>query len=132
MNHASEMGMYESCAADEYVDYIRPQEHGNHYNVKYLDLGDYKFVARDAFEFSVSLFSTEELDRKNHNFELVPNGYSNVRIDYKMSGIGSASCGIKAPISCAYTAFSHPEKSNPEASQPCKSLEASNISPSKR
>jgi len=97
MHHASEMGRYKSCAANEYVDYIRPQEHGNHYNVKYLELGEYKFITKDTFEFNVSRFSTSEIDRKNHNFELVPNGYSNVRIDYKMSGIGSNSCGPELP-----------------------------------
>lgn len=93
MHHASNMGMYQSCADNEYVDYIVPQEHGNHYNTKYLELGDYKFIANDGFEFNVSNFDTGELDRKSHNFELVPNGYSNVRIDYKVSGIGSNSCG---------------------------------------
>jgi beta-galactosidase len=41
----------------------------------------------------VSEFSTEELDSKSHNFDLESNGYANVRIDYKVSGIGSNSCG---------------------------------------
>ncbi len=93
MHHASEMGMYKSDAATEYVDYIMPQEHGNHYNVKYLELGDFSFVTKDSFEFNVSEYSTSELTRKSHNHELEPNGYSNVRIDYKVSGIGSNSCG---------------------------------------
>ena len=93
MHHASKVGKYTSNAAAEYVDYIMPQEHGNHYGAKYLDLGEYSFVTNDTFEFRVSKFTTAELDRKAHNFELEPNGYSNVRIDYKVSGIGSESCG---------------------------------------
>lgn len=93
MHHGSMMGMYESNADAEYVNYIMPQEHGNHYNTKYLELGGFKFIAKNGFEFNVSNYDTMELFRKNHNFELVPNGYSNVRIDYKVSGIGSNSCG---------------------------------------
>ena len=93
MHHGSKMGMYESNTDAEYVNYIMPQEHGNHYNTKYLELGGFKFMAKDGFEFNVSNYDTNELFVKNHNFELVPNGYSNVRIDYKVSGIGSNSCG---------------------------------------
>lgn len=93
MHHASEMGMYESSAEREYVDYIKPQEHGNHYNTKLLDIGGYKFISKDGFEFNVSKFSTEELTNKAHNFELVPDELTNVRIDCKVSGIGSNSCG---------------------------------------
>ncbi len=93
MHHASKVGMYESDAQKEYVDYIKPQEHGNHYNTKYLSIGDYEFVSDKSFECNVSLYSTEMLASKRHNFELVQNGLANVRIDYKVSGIGSNSCG---------------------------------------
>ena len=75
------------------MNYVMPQEHGNHYGTKMLRMGGYKVVASEGFEFRVSKFSTAELDRKGHNFQLVPNGYANVRIDYKVSGIGSGSCG---------------------------------------
>ena len=93
MHHGSKMGMYESTAADEYVDYIKPQEHGNHYNTKYMQLGGFEFVSEQGFEFNVSEYSTAELASKAHNFELEKNGVTNVRIDYKGSGIGSDSCG---------------------------------------
>ncbi len=93
MHHASKMGMYESNADAEYVDYIMPQEHGNHYNTKYLKLGGFTFAAKDGFDINVSNYDSMELFKKSHNFELVSNGYSNVRIDYKVSGIGSNSCG---------------------------------------
>ena len=85
--------MYESTAEAEYVDYLMPQEHGNHYGARYLRLGEYAITAKQGFEFCVSAYSAEELTEKNHNFELEPNGFANVRIDYKVSGIGSGSCG---------------------------------------
>ena len=93
IHHASKLGMYESTAEKEYVDYIKPQEHGNHFGVKYLKLGAFEIIPDNTMECNVSEYSTQELSTKWHNFELVKNGYANVRIDYKVSGIGSNSCG---------------------------------------
>ena len=93
MHNGSKMGMYESTAEKEYVDYIKPQEHGNHYNTKYMQMGDYEFISEQGFELNVSEYSISELSTKAHNFELKKNGVANVRIDYKVSGIGSGSCG---------------------------------------
>lgn len=93
MHHGSKMGMYKSTAEKEYVDYICPQEHGNHFNTRYLALGAYEFVSEQGFEFNVSEYSKEELTIKSHNFELEKSDAVNVRIDYKVSGIGSNSCG---------------------------------------
>ncbi len=93
MHNAAKMGLYQSSAGKEYVDYIKPQEHGNHFNTKLLQLGDYSFVANDSFEFCVSAYETSELENKKHNFELEKSAFTNVRIDYKGSGIGSNSCG---------------------------------------
>ena len=87
--------MYESNAEAEYVDYIKPQEHGNHYNTKYMSMGDYMFVSETGFEINVSEYTAAELEKKAHNYELVKNGATTVRIDYKVSGIGSASCGTQ-------------------------------------
>ncbi len=93
LHNCSKMGMYESTAEKEYVDYIKPQEHGNHYGVKYLKLGGYEFIPENTLEFNVSEYSAAELESKAHNFELVKSEFTNVRIDYKVSGIGSNSCG---------------------------------------
>ena len=92
-HHASKLGMYESTAEREYVDYIKPQEHGNHFGVKYLKLGAFEFIPDNTMECNISEYSTSELQTKWHNFELEKNGLTNVRIDYKVSGIGSNSCG---------------------------------------
>lgn len=93
MHNASRMGYYKSSAYDEYVDYVMPQEHGNHYNTKKLVLGDYTFLSQQGFDFNVSKYTTSELENKMHNFELLKDFATNVRIDYKVSGIGSGSCG---------------------------------------
>lgn len=93
MCHGASIGLYESDPKAEYVDYIKPQEHGNHLGTKYLSIGGHKFFSKDGFELNVSEYDSAELTRKAHNFELCPNGYTNVRIDCKVSGIGSGSCG---------------------------------------
>ena len=38
-------------------------------------------------------YSSEELSNCSHSNELKPFGGTNIRIDYKNSGVGSASCG---------------------------------------
>ena len=93
MHHGSKMGMYESDAEREYVDYIRPQEHGNHFNTKYLRIEDFEFISKPGFEINISEYNAKELERKAHNFELEKDGTIHARIDYKVSGLGSGSCG---------------------------------------
>ncbi len=93
MHGASKMGMYKSDAESEYVDYVKPQEHGNHYNTKYLSIGGYDFLSENGFDLNVSQYSAEKLTATAHNFELVPDEHTTVRVDYKVSGIGSNSCG---------------------------------------
>ena len=87
-------GLWESKASAEYVPYIMPQEHGNHFGVRYFELDNgLKFAADTPFECNVSQYSTWELYEKQHAAELVKDGKTHVRVDYKNTGIGSASCG---------------------------------------
>lgn len=94
MRHHAMMGLYESTAADEYVNYVMPQDHGNHIGTKYLKFKNgLKFAADGEFTFNVSEYDKESLTRAQHTDELEKNGYVNLRIDYKASGTGSHSCG---------------------------------------
>ena len=94
MNSHAKMDMYTSSASEEYVNYVVPQEHGNHFNTRYLGMDcGLSFVTDTAFEANVSEYATDTLFNATHPNELVKNGYTNVRIDYKVSGIGSNSCG---------------------------------------
>lgn len=92
MCHAGYVGMFLSAADYEYVNYIRPQEHGNHTDAKMLCIGKMQFES-DYFDFNVSSYSTEALTQAEHINELVKSGRTHLRIDYKVSGIGSNSCG---------------------------------------
>lgn len=94
MNSHAKMGLYESDAEREYVGYVMPQEHGNHIRTKLLRMGSgLTFATNGEFEFNVSEYTADELTRAMHTDELHKNGKTNIRIDYKVSGIGSNSCG---------------------------------------
>lgn len=92
-NH-TKMGYYTSNADKEYVSYIRPQEHGNHTKTKLLKMkNSLTFTTENEFEFNVSHYNSYSLDKAKHTDELAKDNSTNVRIDYKVSGIGSNSCG---------------------------------------
>ena len=93
MHHADSIGYYESSSDREYVKYVRPQEHGNHIAARMLKCMGLVFESQDDFEFCVSNYGTEELNNARHTDELKADGNLHIRIDYKSSGIGSASCG---------------------------------------
>ena len=51
MNCHAKIGMYESSAENEYVNYVMPQEHGNHIRKKMLKLNSgLRFATEDEFE----------------------------------------------------------------------------------
>ncbi len=92
--HHTRVGMYTSDADGEYVPYIRPQEHGNHIKTKLLRMHNgLTFRTDDTFSFSVSHYNAYSLDSAKHIDALEKDASTNIRIDYKVSGIGSNSCG---------------------------------------
>lgn len=94
MNHASMIDLYNSDADSEYVNYIMPQEHGNHIKTKFLKMKNgLTFEAFDTMEFCVSHYSPMMLMNARHQDELVKSDSTHIRIDYKCSGVGSHSCG---------------------------------------
>lgn len=93
MCHGAFIGQYQCTAQAEYVNYVRPQEHGNHTEVKILHIGNLEFTSITGFETNVSEYSIRAIDLANHTDELIKDGHIHVRIDYKVSGLGSGSCG---------------------------------------
>ncbi len=96
MHHGSMIDWYESDADSEYVGYIMPQEHGNHIKTKVLEIkGGLSFETDGEMEINVSRYSAKTLMDAMHQDELKKDEFITVRIDYKNSGMGSASCGPK-------------------------------------
>ena len=93
MCHMAPWGHYFSTPEQEYVPYIRPQEHGNHTAVRALNIAGLTFGGAPEFECNVSKYSIAQLDSARHTDEFVASGGTHLRIDYKNSGMGSASCG---------------------------------------
>lgn len=90
--HAGFVSLHTSSADAEYVCYVRPQEHGNHTQTKMLQIGNLAFNAEEM-EINVSRYSIDALLKAEHTDELVMDHKTHLRIDYKVSGLGSHSCG---------------------------------------
>jgi beta-galactosidase len=94
MSHHVKQDWFESTAANEYVNYPMPQEHGLHRCVRELSIEDkLTFTSKKHFEINVSEYSIDQLWKAKHTDEIGESNATHVRIDYKNSGVGSSSCG---------------------------------------
>jgi len=98
-HRASKFGRYRDTVTGLHEDYIRPQENGSHYGCTRVEIASDRSTAiavtGDSFSFNASHYIQEELEHKMHNFELTPCDATVLCLDYKMSGVGSNSCGPK-------------------------------------
>lgn len=98
--HGSQfLGLYESSVQQEYYQYVRPQESGNHYGTRFFQLSDSKgdglvVLATQPFEFSALPYEVEDLDdgprkeaHQSHSGDLQPRPYTVVNIGRQM-GLG--------------------------------------------
>ncbi len=93
MCHHVRLGHHCSDVDREYVPYVMPQEHGNHMGMRMLSVAPLLFGSDKPIAFNVSKYSIEELTAARHTTELPYSSATHIRIDYKVSGLGSASCG---------------------------------------
>lgn len=96
-HRASRLGVYAQSVDAMHEDYLMPQENSSHMGCRYVTLTDGAYALTAAgetpFSFNVSPYTQEELREKRHNYELSPCGSTVFCLDYKMSGVGSNSCG---------------------------------------
>ena len=89
--------LFKDTVSNMQEDYIYPQENGSHCDCEFVAMNNencsIKFISTNKFSFNVSNYSIKELANKNHNFELSKSDYTILNLDYKMSGVGSNSCG---------------------------------------
>jgi beta-galactosidase len=91
-------GKFAATVDELYVPYIMPQEHGSRFGTEWAivssELGmGLKFESADRFSFNASHYTPEDLTAAKHAHELVRRNETIVHLDYKMSGVGSNSCG---------------------------------------
>ena len=96
-NMSSEFGYYHSDARSNCdTGYVRPQESGSHYATEYLCVnGLFSLTAEHSFSFSVNPYTTEQLVKAKHGYELKDNDFVNICVDLAMRGIGASSCGVE-------------------------------------
>lgn len=92
---------HSAFVSEMHEDYIRPQENGSHFGTETVTLASPELAltacSETPFSFSASEYTREELETKAHNWELEKSGYTILSLDYKMSGVGSNSCGPELP-----------------------------------
>ncbi|WP_294406939.1 glycoside hydrolase family 2 TIM barrel-domain containing protein [uncultured Ruminococcus sp.] len=96
-HRSCKFGRYVSDVHSQHEDYIRPQENGSHFGTEYVKIfsssAQLEVLSDMDFSFNFSPYTQEALTNAKHNWEL-EEGESNVLcVDYKMSGVGSNSCG---------------------------------------
>lgn len=94
------VGLYHTTVTDEYVPYPKPQEHGNHTDVRMISVSSERgsgLTVRSGgtFETAVSHFAARDLEAAGHSAFLKPREQTFLRIDYRDSGIGSGSCMVE-------------------------------------
>ncbi|MBW7476322.1 DUF4981 domain-containing protein [Paenibacillus oenotherae] len=92
------MGKYELSLSGMFENYIKPQENGSRYGTEWAVVSNsqgmgIKCTAPKPFSFQALHYMPEDLAAAGHNYELRPRKETIVHLDYKMSGIGSNSCG---------------------------------------
>ncbi len=99
--------LYHSAVDKEYVPYIKPQAYGNKTDVRWAALTDHEgagllIVAcpdhdieghKTVFEVSAQHFTAANLEQARHPHELQRCEDIVLNLDFKQSGLGSASCG---------------------------------------
>ena len=99
MHHSAYRGHFTTQVDDMFVNYPVPQENGARYGVDYATLTDprgfglvFEAIGR-PFSFNAMHYTSHDLDQARHPHSLTKLDGTIVNIDYKNSGIGSASCG---------------------------------------
>lgn len=91
-------GLYTSTVAEQFVPYMKPQEHGNHTDVHWLRLTDEQgagllVVADESLNFSAHHYTAHDLTEATHTYDLKWRREVILNLDARQSGLGNGSCG---------------------------------------
>jgi beta-galactosidase/evolved beta-galactosidase subunit alpha len=95
---AARFGLWRASVDELFTPYVRPQENGNHTDTHWVALHDAHgagilATGDPVLDFSAHRFTTEDLDRARHPYELVPRPTIDLHLDYRQNGLGTGSCG---------------------------------------
>lgn len=97
---ADMVGIYEANIDDLFENHIRPQENGNRSDVRWLEImsennHSIRIESDKEFNFTARYYTDSEMCEKQHSDELEKCGSVVLHTDYKISGVGTGSCGPK-------------------------------------
>ena len=95
------LGVYKNKVSDEYFEYIRPQESGNHVDVRWFSVVDnsgkgLQFYSNAPMEASALPYTNDQIDDGmhkdkawgRHSGDLIPSGMTSVHVQQKQLGLG--------------------------------------------
>ena len=95
------IGIYQGLVKDQYYDYIRPQESGNHTDIRWFQVTDangkgLRIYSDNVIEASALPYTTAQLDDGpvkehawgHHSGDLVPSGTTQLHIQQRQMGLG--------------------------------------------
>lgn len=95
---SAKFAIYNGTVAEQFVNYIHPQENGNKCDVRWMEIKNnkgkgLKFYGNPIFNFSARHCSQKNLTEAKHTYDLIMENKTYLYIDKQQSGLGSASCG---------------------------------------
>lgn len=94
---AAYQGVFTSSVDDLFVNYVKPQENGNHMECDWVGLTKENKAllvkTENTFDYSVSRYEAIDLEKAKHTIDLKKRDYVVLNIDTCQNGLGSNSCG---------------------------------------
>lgn len=95
---SARVGLYRGTVQEQYVPYIMPQENGNKSDVRWAAVTDARgmgllAVGMPLLNVSAHHYTTEDLTRAQHTFDLTRRNETILNLDHAQGGLGSNSCG---------------------------------------
>jgi beta-galactosidase len=96
--HSVKKGKYLTTVDGMFENYLMPQENGSRFGTEWAIVSNeqgmgLKFTSCSEFSLNAAHYTAEDLTEAGHPYELKRRKETIVNIDYKMSGVGSNSCG---------------------------------------
>ncbi|MBR5062277.1 MAG: discoidin domain-containing protein [Prevotella sp.] len=97
------IGIYNNNVENEFENFPKPQDMGNHQDTRYCQLTNEQgkgllFIAEDNMSFSALPWTSQELAKAKHPYELPMSTGNILHLDISTTGLGGNSCGQGPPL----------------------------------